>query len=140
MAESTAECLLLGHVCSPSPHLLCPLAWLEHVSSPDALLQSFSKLRCPALQFLMATRPSLLLLSPLGDLASSYSDSVPIILSCCSLFCFPVQGFFLLSQHTWPHAIPSYLIASLKLPVRHLSITQPALVTDPPWTASSNIS
>lgn len=37
VAESTAECLLLGHVCSPFPLFFCSLAWLGHISSPDAL-------------------------------------------------------------------------------------------------------
>lgn len=51
VAESTAECLLLGHVCSPFPPFLCSLTWLGHVSSPDALRRSFPDLGCPALQF-----------------------------------------------------------------------------------------
>lgn len=49
VAESSAKCLHLGYFCHPFPPFLCSLAWLRHVSSPEALLQSSPKLRCSAL-------------------------------------------------------------------------------------------
>lgn len=50
VAEGLAKCLHLGYFCHPFPPFLCSLAWLRHASSPEALLQSFPKLRCPALR------------------------------------------------------------------------------------------